>query len=412
MNARTLFSRRDFCKATGAGFLVAVRAGSELAFPQTGNRKPTGTLDLVAIDRARILTAAQHYLKESPISITASTSSRSAGGKHDYFSEADYYWPDPKNPNGPYIQIDGMSNPNNFLDHRRFLMRLSLQVPALTAAWQITGQQDYAAHAARHLRAWFVNPATRMNPNLEYAQATRGSATGARFGIIDTIHLVEVTRAIEVLADSGALSKNEVDDIKSWFADYLQWLTTHPFGIEELEAKNNHGTCSVMQMASFAHLTDNQDVTAYARQRFKAVLIPDQMASDGSFPLEINRTKPYSYSLFNLDAMATICQILSTPEDNLWTFQLPDGRGMRKAVAFMVPYIRNKKSWPHPPDVMYDKEWPMRHCALLFAGRAFDRSDYIDLWKTLPADSHVEEVLRNFFIRQPVLWVETPSRTI
>ena len=412
MTTRALFSRRDFCKAAGACFLVATVSGPELAFPRYPNKKPTGTLDLAAIDRTRILSAAQRYLKELPITITASASTRSAGGKHDYFSEADYFWRDPKNPDGPYIQRDGMSNPSNFVGHRRLLMRLSLQVPALTAAWRITGEQRYAGHAARHLRAWFIDPATRMNPNLQYAQAIRGSTTGASFGIIDTIHLVEVARAIEVLGGSTALSKTTLDGIKNWFADYLQWMTTHPYGIEELEAKNNHGTCWAMQAAAFAQFTDNQNLAAYVRKRFKAVLIPGQMASDGSLPLETERTKPYSYSLFNLDAMATICQTLSTPQDNLWTFELPDGRGIRKAVAFMLPYIRNKKSWPLPPDVMYDKEWPMRHCALLFAGLAFDHPDYIDLWKTLPADSTVEEVNRNFFVRQPVLWVQTRSRTV
>ncbi|HMF01748.1 MAG TPA: alginate lyase family protein, partial [Terriglobia bacterium] len=133
--------------------------------------------------------------------------------------------------------------------------------------------------------------------------------------------------------------------------------------------------------------------------------IPGQVAADGSFPEELRRTKPYGYSLFNLDAMATICQILSTRQDNLWTFQLPDGRGMRKALDFMVPYIQNKSSWPHPADVMYANEWPMRHCTLFFAGLAYARQDLLDLWKKLPADSAVDEVIRNFFIRQPVLWI-------
>jgi len=133
-------------------------------------------------------------------------------------------------------------------------------------------------------------------------------------------------------------------------------------------------------------------------------LIPGQVAPDGSFPEELRRTKPYGYSLFNLDAMATICQLLSTPQDNLWKFELSDGRGIRKAFEFMVPHIRNKSSWPYPADVMYAKDWPMRHCALLFGGLAYDQSDVLDLWKTLPADSTVDEVIRNFFIRQPVLW--------
>jgi hypothetical protein len=119
----------------------------------------------------------------------------------------------------------------------------------------------------------------------------------------------------------------------------------------------------------------------------------------------MRRTKPYAYALFNLEAMAAICQLLSTPEDNLWMFELADGRGMRRALAFMAPHIRDKRSWPLKPDVMYDREWPMRHSSLLFAGLAFGQPELIELWKTLKADSTVEEVIRNFFIRQPVLWV-------
>src|SRR5205085_9849937 len=144
------------------------------------------------------------------------------------------------------------------------------------------------------------------------------------------------------------------------------------------------------------------ELMRYCRERFKTVLVPNQIAPDGSFPQEMRRTKPYGYSLFNLDAMAAICQILSMPEDSLWTFELSDRRGMRKAMAFMMPYIRDKKSWPLKPDVMYDREWPMRHASLLFAGQAFGKPEYIELWKTLKADSTVEEVIRNFFIRQPV----------
>lgn len=368
--------------------------------------------DVAAFDRDRILKAANRYLSEVPITITASSSPRSAGGRHDFFSEGDYWWPDPKNPDGPYIQRDGMSNPDNFTDHRRYLMRLSVQVPALAAAWKITKDRRYAAHAARHLRAWFLDERTRMNPHLKYAQAIRGRVTGRGIGIIDTIHLVEVARAIEALEGSAALSQTELKGIKQWLADYLHWMTTHPYGLEEREAKNNHGACWVMQVAAFARLTGNRELITFCRDRFKTVLLPNQMAADGSFPLEMRRTKPYGYALFNLEAMATICQILSTPDDNLWTFELADGRGMRRAMEFMTPYIRNKKSWPLPPDVMYDRHWPMRQGSLLFAGLAFEKPEYVELWKTLPADSDVEEVIRNFFIRQPVLWVNlSPSRS-
>ncbi|MDQ3253875.1 MAG: alginate lyase family protein [Acidobacteriota bacterium] len=366
----------------------------------------SGTFDVAAFDRTRVLTAANQYLAESPVTITASTSARSAGGAHDFFSEGDYWWPDPKNPGGPYIQRDGRTNPDNFTDHRRYLMRLSVQVSALVAAWKLTNDARYAKHAARHLRAWFIDERTRMNPNPQFAQAIHGRFTGRGIGIIDTIHLVEVSRAIEAMEGSRVLSRAELNGIKGWFTDYLRWMTTHPYGIDERDAKNNHGTCWVMQVAAFARLTGHTELITYCRNRFKTVLVPNQMAPDGSFPLEMKRTKPYGYALFNLEAMAAICRILSTPEDNLWTFELADGRGMRRGLAFMAPYIENKERWPLPPDVMYDREWPMRQSCLLFAGFAFGSPEYIKVWKGLKAESTVEEVVRNFFIRQPVLWVK------
>ena len=363
-------------------------------------------LKVATFDGSRILTAANKYLNEQPITITASRSPRSSGGLHDFFSEGDYWWPDPNNPGGPYIQRDGMSNPDNFVDHRRYLMRLSIQVPALTAAWKITKDTRYARKAATHLRAWFIDEATRMNPSLEFAQAIHGRFTGRGTGIIDTIHLVEVAKAIQVLEASGALSEAELKQIKKWFSDYVVWMTTSKNGTDERDARNNHGTCWVMQVSAFADLLGDKTLLDYCRDRFKSVLVPNQIAVDGSFPEEKRRTKPYGYSLFNLDAMTTVCQILSTPNDNLWKFETRDGRGVARAVAYLYPYIKDKKSWPMKPDVMYDAEWPMRHISLLFAGRALNHRDYIELWQKLPADSNVEEVIRNFFIRQPVLWVD------
>jgi hypothetical protein len=161
-----------------------------------------------------------------------------------------------------------------------------------------------------------------------------------------------------------------------------------------------------MQVAAFAHLIGNQELLSYCRDRFKNVLVTNQIATDGSFPEELRRTKPYGYSLFNLDAMTTVCEILSTADDNLWGFSLSSGRSVGRAMDYMYPYIKDKKSWPLKPDVMYDAERPMRHISLLFAARALGRPEYIELWKKLRADSTVDEVVRNFFIRQPVLWMD------
>ncbi|MCU0646323.1 MAG: alginate lyase family protein, partial [bacterium] len=336
-------------------------------------------LNLLEIERDRILQKANQYLNEKPITITASYCPRSAGGRHDYYSEGDYWWQNPNDPEGPYIRRDGMTNPDNFTDHREFMRRMSIHVAALTAAYKITGYDKYAQQAFNHLRAWFLDDSTKMNPHLNYAQSIKGITKGRGVGIIDTIHLIEVARAISILQNSPAMSAKNLEGIKNWFAEYLHWLTTSENGVDERERKNNHGTCWVMQVAEFARLTGNNELLDYCRNRFKTVLLPNQMAADGSFPLELARTKPYGYSLFNLDAMAAVCQILSTPDDNLWSFQLPDGRSMKKAMEFMYPFIEDKSRWQYPPDVMYFDEWPVQQPSLLFAGLALNESKYIEL---------------------------------
>jgi len=361
--------------------------------------------DIDAIERGRVLGNAKKYLADQPVTVTSALSKRSTGGPHDFFSEGDYWWPDPKNPDGPYVQRDGMTNPDNFVEHRKFLMKLSVQAPALTAAWKLTKDRRYSDHAAAHIRAWFVDEPTRMNPNLRYAQAIHGRSTGRGTGVIDTIHLVEVARAVPLLAESGSLTPAQYDATKKWFEEYVQWMTTSKNGTDERDTKNNHATCWLMQVAAFAKLTGNRDLLAWSAERYKTVIVPGQIQPDGSLPLEMARTKPYGYCLFNLEALATLCQIVSETGDNLWNFATPDGRGIRKAIEFMYPYIADKKSWPKPPDVMYFEYWPMRQEALLFGGLAYQRSDYLDLWRKLPADSDVDEVIRNYFIRQPVLWV-------
>ncbi|MDB5318721.1 MAG: hypothetical protein JWN40_352 [Phycisphaerales bacterium] len=363
-------------------------------------------LDLKQLDHDRVLKPAAAFLSEKPITVTAQSSPRSAGGPHDFFSEGDYWWPNPADPAGPYIQKDGMTNPDNFVAHRLAMIRLSTHIATLTAAWRITGEQKYADHAFTHLRAWFINKDTMMNPNLQYAQAIKGITTGRGIGVIDTIHLIEVAKSASLLQQAGLLEGNDLDGMKKWFTDYLTWLTTSKNGQEEMNAKNNHGTCWVMQAAAFASFTGDEKTLALCRDRFKKTLLPTQLAPDGSFPLELKRTKPYSYSLFNLDAMATICHICSTKDDNLWTFTTPDGRTMKKAITFITPYIQDKTKWPHKPDVMYHEFWPVRSPALLFAAQAFNDPESIALWKTLEANPTNEEVIRNVPIRQPVLWVD------
>ncbi|ACU57592.1 alginate lyase family protein [Chitinophaga pinensis] len=360
---------------------------------------------IIAILRKQVLREAAWALQQVPETVTAQSCVRSAGGKHDFYSEGDYWWPVAGQPDSPYVQRDGMTNPDNFVAHRLAMIRFSRIIGALASAYRITGDQRYVIAAQVHLKAWFTDTATLMHPNLLYAQAIKGRFTGRGIGIIDTIHLMEVAQGVLVMQEATVFDKTLLADIRRWFVDYLQWLTSHPYAKDEMNAKNNHGTCWVMQVASFARFTGDTTLLQFCRKRYQEVLLPNQMAADGSFPLELARTKPYGYSLFNLDAMVTICQILSDEEHSLWTYQLPDGRTIHKGIEYLYPYVADKRKWPKKPDVMYWEEWPVAHPFLVFGANTWQQQTWLDTWKKLDHQPSNAEVVRNLPIRHPLIWL-------
>jgi hypothetical protein len=366
-------------------------------------------IDLPGIERGRTLKAADKALGLEPVTITKFKAALSEGGPNDFYSNGDYWWPDPAKPGGlPYVQRDGQSNPNNFVQHRQCIAQLRDAVAALGAAYKLTGDDRYAAKAVELLRVFFLDPKTRMNPNLQYAQAIPGVTPGRGTGIIDTLHLIEVPPAIECLQKSPVFPADALAGLKAWFRDYADWMTASKNGRDEAGAKNNHSVAYFLQLAVFAGFAGDQEKVAECRRQFKEVFLPKQMAPDGSFPAELKRTKPYGYSIFQLDNLATMCQVLSNPTNNLWTFELPDGRGMRKAIGFLYPYLSDKSAWPRKPDVQAWEGWPARQPCLLFGGLAFGEQKYLDLWQKLPADPPLPETRRNIAITQPLLWVRDP----
>ncbi|PTX94500.1 alginate lyase family protein [Opitutus sp. ER46] len=380
--------------------------------------------DLASHERPRLVAAADAALQAEPRTIVAARNPRSAGGPQDFSSEGDYWWPDPNNPNGPYVQRDGLTNPDNFVAHRQLLLAFARHVGHLTAAYRATGDERYAVGAVRHLRAWFVTPTTRMHPHLRYAQAIKGLNTGRSIGVIDTVHLAEVALAVEALRGSKSLPAADDAAITGWFRDYLHWLTTDRFGLEESATRNNHATCAWLQRACFARLVGDATELAACRREFKEVLLPHQMAADGSFPEEVRRTKPYGYSIFNLDVMCALAVVCSTSDENLMTWSLPDGRSLVRGVTWLAPFLADKQLWLRTvrrpagpkdppgtpakfvaPDVMYWDAWPIRQPALLFGAVAAGRRDWLALWQSLPADPTIDEVIRNYPIREPLLWL-------
>jgi hypothetical protein len=359
---------------------------------------------VVDVLRNQIMQEAAWALDQQAVTVTSAISPRSAGGKHDFFSEGDYWWPNPQSPDSPYVQKDGMTNPDNFIAHRIAMIRFSKIVGALASAYILTGDQKYFQRALTHCLAWFVDTTTRMNPNLQFAQAIKGRFTGRGIGIIDTIQLMEVVQGLLSMRTEKGADKEKVAAIRNWFAEYLHWLTTHKYGRDEMNAANNHGTCWVMQVAVFAKFTGDTKLMDFCSERYKTVLLPNQMAADGSFPQELRRTKPFGYSIFNLDAMATICQTLSTEHDNLWTYETADGRSIKKGIEFLYPYVADKSKWPFAKDVMYWDQWPVAQPFLVFGANAFHQQEWMNTWKKLDHAPAVEEVIRNLPVRHPLIW--------
>ena len=397
------------CILLSAGSFVPVPGTDELIIIESGDRVLSHVVDLrdiISTLRKQVMEDAKWAMEQQPVTVTAQVSPRSSGGKHDFYSEGDYWWPDPRSVDSPYVQKDGMTNPDNFTAHRHAMIRLSRIIGALASAYKINHDEKYVKQALLHCAAWFVNKETMMNPHLLYAQAIKGRATGRGIGVIDTIQFMEVVQGLMAMKDAKTMDRTTLEAIRKWFEEYLNWLTTHQYGKDEMNAANNHGTCWVMQAGVFAKFTGNRQLMDFCRDRFKNLILPSQMAVDGSFPLETRRTKPYGYSIFNLDAMATICQSLSDKENDLWNYQTADGKSIKKGIEFLYPFIIDKSKWPFNKDVMYWNDWPVAAPFLVFGSNAFNRKDWLSAWIKLDHSPKEAEIIRNLPVRNPIIWIE------
>ena len=192
-------------------------------------------------------------------------------------------------------------------------------------------------------------------------------------------------------------------ELKNWFAAYLGWMLTDKNGVAEMNEKNNHSVCFFLQAAVFALFTDNEKIADFCRDNYKHFLLP-QMAEDGSFPLELARTKPYSYSIFVLDNLVSLCYLLSRPDDNLWDYTLPNGSGIRTGLDFLTPYLLDKNRWPYRKDISHFEAFPAAASFMAFAGWSLGRRELLRLFESLPQESDDQEVRRNIAVRIPWLW--------
>jgi Alginate lyase len=320
---------------------------------------------------------ADALLTMKPVSVMNKTFTPASGSKHDYMSQAPYFWYDSSKPNGlPYMRRDGVRNPeiNKITDHKN-LGDLDDAARILSLAYYFTGEEKYAEKAASLLYYWFFNEATKMNPNLEYAQAVPGVNTGRGIGIIETRSLTDIVDAVGLLSGSKSWTEKDTKSLQQWYSQYLNWMLTSKNGNDEHAAKNNHGTWFYVQAIDFALFTGDKEKAKKLVTETKTRL-DSQMTKEGKMPLELERTNALGYSTFNIRAWFDLARIAENTGTDLWHYKNAKGATLQTALDWLTPYALGEKKWTHQQISKYNKSdiYPL----LLQAADKFKDPHYLE----------------------------------
>jgi acetyl esterase/lipase len=307
-------------------------------------------LDIKTLDASTVASNAHEALKLPIATIVDKDRTSPTGDPHDYVSYGRYWWPDPASSNGlPFIQRDGYPNREQMaLGDQDRLWRMIDTVETLAQAWQLEHREDCARRAGEWIRAWFVTPATRVNPSFEYAQIRlgRNGNHGSNSGLIDLHGFVHLIDALRLLHGSPAFTGNDETVVHQWFSDCLLWLTTSKNGKLEHDAPNNHGSWYLNQVIAIARYLDrDEEARQYAREDFAR--IANQFAPDGSQPLELVRRDGLFYCGYNLEAQFCVATLAAPLGVDLWHYAATNGASLHQGLEFLRPYNTTPETWPH-----------------------------------------------------------------
>ncbi|WP_186445985.1 alginate lyase family protein [Paenibacillus cremeus] len=318
---------------------------------------------------------AAESLSAGPFTVVDKPVTPPSGDKHDYMSIAPYWWPNPDTPSGlPYIRKDGEENPERSKLDRSSLAKLSAHTDTLALAYYFSDEEAFALKAAELLRAWFIDEPTRMNPHLHYGQSIRGICDGRGIGIIETRDFLKVVNAIGLLQGSSSWANTDQSQMQAWFKQYLHWLLDSERGRDEASQANNHGTHYDVQVAVFSLFVGQEDVAKEILSSRVLQRITDQIEPDGRQPLELARTKALSYSSMNLDGWFDLAAIAEVFGIDLLQYTTADGRGLRMALDYLVPYFSDPESWPYEQIHLFSSDQAMK--LLRRGANAFKNAEY------------------------------------
>ncbi|MCD8164805.1 MAG: alginate lyase family protein [Bacteroides sp.] len=332
-----------------------------------------------------LIRQADKELEREPETVADKAVVAASGDVHDYISMGPYWWPDPSKPDGlPYIRRGGERNPEIEKLDRFKLSRFIRSVRLLSYAWYFSGEQKYADKAAEFMQVWFMDPATRMNPNLNFGQTIpgRNNNQGRGEGIIETYDFVEMTACVDLLAQGGAIQPELYRGVQRWFSDLLEWMLTSEIGLSEKAAKNNHGLSYDVQVTAYALFTGQEEIAREYIREFPETRFYKQVEPDGSQPLELARTLALHYTIFNIEHMLDLCWLAKRVDMDLFPVTSEDGRSIGKAVEFILPWLgKPQKSFPY----QQIKEWDEKQDALCWMIRRVsyleDKEEYNKLFR-------------------------------